>query len=106
LLFGNAGLVTLHPHVCSNLGYDPLVDLLPVTQVVKADLALAVSGKLPVGSLSELVAWLKANPHQATFGSPAAGTNVHLAAMEIGRLAKLDLRHAPTRAHPQPFPIC
>jgi tripartite-type tricarboxylate transporter receptor subunit TctC len=104
LLFGNAGLVTLHPHVYANLGYDPLVDLLPITQVVKADLALAVSGKLPVGSLPELVAWLKMNPHQATFGAPAAGTNVHLAGMEIGRLAKLDLRHVPYKGTPAAFP--
>jgi tripartite-type tricarboxylate transporter receptor subunit TctC len=104
LLFGNAGLVTLHPHVYSNLGYDPLVDLLPITQVVKADLALAVSGKLPVRSLPELVAWFKANPDQATFGAPAAGSNVHLAGMEIGRLAKLDLRHVPYKGTPAALP--
>lgn len=104
LLFGNAGLVTLHPHVYANLGYDPLVDLLPVTQVVRADLALAVSGKLPVRSLPELVAWLKANPHQATFGSPAAGTNVHFAGLELGRLAKLDLRHVAYKGTPAALP--
>ena len=73
LLFAPNGLVTVHPHVYANLGYDPLVDLLPITQVVTSDLALVVSGKLPVRSLPELVAWLKANPDQASYGSPAAG---------------------------------
>src|SRR5262245_15197720 len=93
LLFGPGGLVALHPHVYSKLGYDPLVALLPITKVVTSDVALVVSGKLPVRSLSELVAWLKSNPDQATFGSPAAGTGVHFAGLEFGRLAKLDLRH-------------
>jgi tripartite-type tricarboxylate transporter receptor subunit TctC len=58
LLFATAGLFTLYPHVYANLGYNPLVDLLPIIQVVKFDQALAVSGKLPVRSLPELVAWL------------------------------------------------
>jgi tripartite-type tricarboxylate transporter receptor subunit TctC len=81
------------------------VDLLPIAQVMKLDLALAVSGKLPVRSLPELVAWLKANPEQATFGSPGPGGATHFLGLELGRLAKLDLRHAPTRAHRLPFPI-
>ena len=95
LLFIPGPLITLHPHTFQNLGYDPLVDLLPITQVMKADVALAVSGKLPVRSLPELVAWLKANPEQATFGSPGPGGLPHFLGVELGRLAKLDLRHVP-----------
>src|SRR5262245_20388762 len=95
LLFAPSGLVTIHPHVYANLGYDPLVDLLPITQIVTTGFALAVSGKLPVRSLAELVAWLKANPDQATFGSPGVGAAPHFLGMEIGRLTKLDLRHVP-----------
>jgi tripartite-type tricarboxylate transporter receptor subunit TctC len=93
LLFIPGGPITIHPHIFQNLGYDPLVDLLPITQVVKFDVALAVSGKLPVRSLPELVAWLKANPEQATFGSPGPGGATHFLGVELGRLAKLDLRH-------------
>src|SRR5262245_22054321 len=70
LLFAPGALFTVLPHVYANLGYNPLVDLLPITQVVKFDLALAVSGKLLVRSLTELVGWLKANPEKATYDSP------------------------------------
>ena len=91
LLFAPSGLVTIHPHVYANLGYDPLVDLLPITQVVTTDFALAVSGKLPVRSLPELAAWLKANPDQATYGSPGVGAAPHFLGVELGRLTKLDL---------------
>jgi len=104
LLFATSGPFTLHPHVYANLGYNPLVDLLPIIQVVKFDQALVVSGKIPVRSLPELVAWLKANPDQATFGSPAAGGSAHFPGMEIGRLAKLDLRHLPYKGTPAAIP--
>jgi tripartite-type tricarboxylate transporter receptor subunit TctC len=104
LLFSNGGTVTVQPHVYANLGYDPLADLLPLTQVVKFDLALVVSGKLPVSSVPELVAWLRANPEQATFGSPAVGTAVHFAGIELSRLTKLDLRHVPYRGTPTAVP--
>jgi len=104
LLFAPNGLFTVHPHVYANLGYDPLVDLLPITQVVKFDYALAVSGKLPVRSLPELVAWLKANPEQATFGSPGAGGAPHFLGVELGRLAKLDLRLVAYKSASAGFP--
>ena len=97
LLFTGGSAITVRPHVFPNLGYDPFVDLLPITQVMKFDLALAVSGKLPVRSLPELVTWLKANPEQATFGSPGAGGASHFLGLELGRLAKLDLRHVAYR---------
>ena len=99
LLFAPGGLFTILPHVYPNLGYDPLVDLLPITQVVRNDLALAVSGKLPVRSLPELVAWLKANPEQATFGSPGAGGAPHFLGVELGRLAKLGSAPCPLQGH-------
>jgi tripartite-type tricarboxylate transporter receptor subunit TctC len=104
LLFTTGGAITIHPHVYSNLGYDPLVDLLPITQIVKFDLALVTSGKLPVRSLPELVAWFRANPDQAAFGSPAVGTAVHFLGMELGRMAKVDLRHVPYKGTPAALP--
>src|SRR5262245_8470659 len=104
LLFAPGALFTVHPHVYANLGYNPLVDLLPITQVVTSDYALAVSGKLPVSSLPELVAWLKANPDQATFDSTGVGGPPHLLGMEFGRPAKLDLRHVPYKGTPVALP--
>jgi tripartite-type tricarboxylate transporter receptor subunit TctC len=104
LLFAPSGLFTVHPHVYANLGYNPLVDLLPIIQVVTFDQALVVSGKIPVRSLPELVAWLKANPEQATFGSPAAGGSTHFSGMEFGRLAKLDLRFVAYKGTPTALP--
>jgi tripartite-type tricarboxylate transporter receptor subunit TctC len=48
---------------------------------------------VPAKSLEELVAWVKANPTQGTYGTPAAGTLPHFFAVSFGKAAGLDLRH-------------
>src|SRR5262245_42792721 len=48
LLFASGAQFTLQPHIFPDLGYDPFADFIPISQVVKADLALAVGNQLPV----------------------------------------------------------
>ena len=67
-------------------------------------LALAVSGTLQARSIGELVAWLKANPDQAVFGSPGLGTGAHFAGLEFGRAAGIAMRHVPYRGTPAALP--
>ena len=104
LLFASGVQFTLQPHMFPSLGYDPFVDFIPISQVVKFDLALAVSSQLPVGSVKELVAWFKTNPAHAVYGSPGAGTSAHFAAMEFARVFGLDLRHVAYRGTPAALP--
>ena len=104
LLFAAGAQFTLQPHVLANLGYDPVVDFVPISRVVKFNLALVVSGKVPVQSINELTAWLRSNPDQAVFGSPGAGTGAHFAAMEFGRTFDIALRHVPYRGTPAALP--
>ena len=104
LLFAGSSQFTLQPHLFPDLGYDPAVDFAAVSQVVKFDLALAISGQVPVRSVRELVAWLKANPDKAVYGSPGAGTIPHFVGIEFGRLSGVDLRHAPYRGTPAALP--
>jgi tripartite-type tricarboxylate transporter receptor subunit TctC len=104
LLFGSASQFSLQPHLFLSLGYDPFVDFVPVSQVVTVDLALAVSSQLPVHSTNELIAWIKANPAQAIYGSPGAGTAPHFICSEFGRIAGLNLRHIAYRGTPAALP--
>ena len=50
LLFASASQFSLQPHLFRALGYDPELDFVPLSQVMTVDLALAVSGKLPIHS--------------------------------------------------------
>src|SRR5690349_11961871 len=104
LLFASASQFTLQPHLFRNVGYDPELDFVPLSQVMTVDLALAVSGKLPIHSAQELIDWMKANPAQAVYGSPGAGTAPHFICNEFGRITGLNLRHTPYRGTPAALP--
>lgn len=85
--------VAVYQHVYKALLYDPVADFEPVSQVATFDFAIAVGPQVPVGSLKELVAWVKANPAQGNYGTPAAGTLPHFFAVSFAKAADLDLRH-------------
>ena len=48
---------------------------------------------VPAKSLKELVAWAKANPKDANYGSPGAGALPHFIGALFGQRAGLDFRH-------------
>jgi tripartite-type tricarboxylate transporter receptor subunit TctC len=104
LLFAAATQFTLQPHVLKDLGYDPFADFLPLARIIKFDQALAVSSHAPARTIAELVAWLKANPDRAAFGSPGVGTGAHFAGLEFARTFEIEMRHVPYRGTPAALP--
>jgi tripartite-type tricarboxylate transporter receptor subunit TctC len=68
-----------------------------VSQLATFDFAVAVAPQVPAASLKELVAWVKADPARAAFGSPAAGALPHFFGILFGRAAGLELRHVAYR---------
>jgi tripartite-type tricarboxylate transporter receptor subunit TctC len=87
--------MAVYQHVYKNLEYDPIKDFAAVSQIATFDFALAVGPKVPAQSLNDLVAWVKADPARASFGSPGAGTLPHFFGLLFGRAAGIELRHAP-----------
>jgi tripartite-type tricarboxylate transporter receptor subunit TctC len=104
LLFAGSSQLTLQPHLYRDLGYDPAADFVPISQTIRFDQVLAIGGHVPVQSVKELVAWLKANPDKATYGSPGAGTFPHFAGMAFGQINGLDFRHVAYRGTPAALP--
>jgi tripartite-type tricarboxylate transporter receptor subunit TctC len=87
----------VYQHTYRSLGYDPINDFAPISQLATFDFALAVRAEVPPHSLKQLVAWVKADPAHAAFGTPAAGDLNHFLGVLFGRAADLDLRHVPYR---------
>ncbi len=87
--------MAVYQHVYKNLEYDPLKDFAAVSQIATFDMAVAVGPGVPATSLKELVAWVKADPSRAAFGSPGAGTLPHFFGLQVGRIAGIELRHVP-----------
>jgi len=93
LLLTPVAPMSIYSHVYKSLAYDPIADFQPISQVATFDFAIAVGPQVPAKSLRELVDWLKANPSQGSYGTPAAGTLPHFFAVQFARAAGLDLRH-------------
>jgi tripartite-type tricarboxylate transporter receptor subunit TctC len=85
--------MSIYPLVYKSLGYDPLADFVPLSQLATFDFGLAVGPQVPARTLKELIAWVKANPTQGNYGTPAAGTLPHFFAVSFAKAAGLDLRH-------------
>jgi tripartite-type tricarboxylate transporter receptor subunit TctC len=78
LIYGSSGNLALLPHV-KKVAFDPLKDLTPVARFVIQPTLIATNAKLPVNSLAELVAMMKANPGKLRMSTAGAGTAGHFA---------------------------
>jgi tripartite-type tricarboxylate transporter receptor subunit TctC len=59
--------------------YDPVADFSSIAILGRAPIALAVPNASPHGDLQALIAWLRANPGRASWGSSGSGSIGHLA---------------------------
>jgi tripartite-type tricarboxylate transporter receptor subunit TctC len=97
LLFAPMPVISIYPHSYAKLDYDPFRDLEPVALVATFEVALAVGPQMPAKSLTELVAWAKADPSQASYGSPGAGGLGHFFAVMFASNAGIEARHVSYR---------
>jgi tripartite-type tricarboxylate transporter receptor subunit TctC len=88
-------VTVLAPMVFSKLPYDPIADFAPVAQVANFQFALSVNASHPAKNVNELIAWYKANPTKANFGSPAPGSLPHFFGVMIAKGAGIELVHVP-----------
>jgi tripartite-type tricarboxylate transporter receptor subunit TctC len=79
------------------VGYDPVKDFTPIARVVKFDNGVAIGPKVNGNTFADYVAWCKANPAQASFGTPGAGTSSHFIGVMIGKAIGVPLAHVPYR---------
>jgi tripartite-type tricarboxylate transporter receptor subunit TctC len=97
ILITPASILTIYPHVYKKLGYDTLADFTPVSSAASVTFALSVSSAVPasVKTVADYMAWAKANPKDANYGSPAAGATPHFVGVMLGRAGGVPLNHIP-----------
>jgi tripartite-type tricarboxylate transporter receptor subunit TctC len=91
--------VTSAPHVFK-VSFDPLKDFVPVIQVSRQPVVLAVHPKLGVSSLAELVALAKQRPG-LSYATSGVGSQQHMTAEWFAQLAGIKLEHVPYRGGAQ-----
>ena len=85
--------MTLYPNTYKKLNYDPLADFVPVTSTVNYAFVLTAGPGLPaeVKSVADYLKWAKANPAQANYGVPAAGSALHFVGMMLQKAGGVPL---------------
>jgi tripartite-type tricarboxylate transporter receptor subunit TctC len=81
------------PAFYDKLGYDPVVDLLPVGLMVNLPSVLIVPATLPVSTVQEFVALANSKPGTFNYASLGAGSGTHLAAERFRVSAGIDAAH-------------
>jgi tripartite-type tricarboxylate transporter receptor subunit TctC len=99
LAMGPFSTVSLYPHIYSKLSYDPFKDFVTVGTASMIHHGLAVGPLVPatVKTVKDYLAWAKANPKDASYGSPAAGSTPHFIGALLGINNNIDLKHVPYR---------
>jgi tripartite-type tricarboxylate transporter receptor subunit TctC len=72
-------------------GYDPMKDLVPVSQTVNLPMVLEVNTSVPVHSVKELIARAKQKPREVSIGSSGVGSTGYLASQLFARQAGVKL---------------
>ena len=104
LVMGIPAGITIAPHIYPKLGYDPLVDLLPVAGFATSPLVVVVPADSPFKTFAELVAYARANPGKLSYASNGSGSLPHLTTEWFLSLAKINMTHVPYRGSAQALP--
>ena len=77
------------------LPYDPATVFAPVAMLGSGPVVIAVTSKLPVGSLKELIALAKEKPGELNYATAGVGSFQHLASELFKQQAGVDIVHIP-----------
>jgi tripartite-type tricarboxylate transporter receptor subunit TctC len=98
LLLGTVSSIAVNAALYSKLSFDVDRDLQPVSQLVSFPNLLVVDPKLPVKTIPELIAYLKANEGKINYGSSGLGTSSHLSVVMLERAIGTKMTHVPFRS--------
>lgn len=98
LALAQVSALSIYPHIYSKMNYTDR-DFAPVSIAAIMHHGLAVGPMVPasVKTVKDFLAWAKANPKDASYGSPGAGSTPHFLGALLGINSGVDLRHVPYR---------
>ncbi|MCU0601987.1 MAG: Bug family tripartite tricarboxylate transporter substrate binding protein [Desulfobacterales bacterium] len=94
MLVVNPALFVVAPVVFPKLAYDPDADFAPVSLITAYQFCVSVPPTSEIKDVKGLIEWIKKNPNQANFGSPAAGSLPHFFGLMIGKAAGVEMVHS------------
>lgn len=95
LLMAASGPIVINPVLYPKVPYDPIKDLLPISQVLSFQYVLVASAASSINALNDAVLQGKAQPGKLSFGSTGIGGGGHLAGEMFSMLSGAQFNHVP-----------
>ena len=87
--------ITILPAVREKMPYRVPDDFSYIARIVQLPFVLAVSPRLPVKSVPELIAYAKANPGKVRYGTSGVGGAPHMGTVLMEKSAGIEMLHVP-----------
>src|SRR5258708_1214198 len=97
-LLGTVSTHAINPFLYSKLPYDTVRDFQPVSLIARLPNILVVNPDMPVKTVPELIAYLKANPDKMSYGSSGTRTSTHPAPEPFQIKTGTTMTHVPFRS--------
>ena len=99
----NDSIMAMLPTMKDEVGYDPLTDFAPITELVTINFALIAHPSFPATNVKDLIAMAKARPGSIDYGSGGPGSPQHVAMELLMHATGIQLNHVPYRGVTQAF---
>lgn len=96
ILVGNPGPNAIALSIYRNLSYKA-DQLQPVSNLIRIPNIISAHPSVPIKSIAEMIAYIKANPDKLTYGSSGIGQSPHLTMAWLLQLTGLKMVHVPFR---------
>jgi len=88
---------TINASLYDKLNYNFIRDMAPVSGIIRVPQVVEVNLSVPVNSLTEFIAYAKANPGKINMASAGIGTVQHVAGELFKAMTGIEMQHVPYR---------
>ena len=96
-VLGNNGTHSWSQSLYKNPPYDAVTDFTPLGLAIESPRALIVPNNLPVNTLQEFIAYVKANQSTVQFASAGPGSASHVSCILLNAMLGVNVTHVPYR---------
>jgi tripartite-type tricarboxylate transporter receptor subunit TctC len=95
LLITSSAPIVINPSLYKKMTFDPIKDLVPVSNLLRVPLVLVAHPSVPAKNLKELIAYIQSKKGSFSYASSGSGTPQHLTGELFDSVLKLEMIHVP-----------
>jgi len=99
LLMVASGPIVINPVLYARVPYDPVKDLVPISQILTYQYTLVVPSRSPFHNVVDLLREARAKPGSLAYGSAGTGAGGHLAGEMLAHMTGTQMTHVPYKGN-------